>query len=67
MCGLDLVGIVLNNLDNNRDRHMDNAADLRARLDCAVFKQNYCGSISDDLVNAVIALPAKPVAKLVVS
>jgi hypothetical protein len=46
---------------------MDNAADLRARLDCAVFKQNYCGSISDDLVNAVIALPAKPVAKLVVS
>ena len=67
MCGLDLVGVVLNNLDNNRDRHMDNAADLRARLDCAVFKQNYCGSISDDLVNAVIALPAKPVAKLVVS
>ncbi|NNL06585.1 MAG: dethiobiotin synthase [Gammaproteobacteria bacterium] len=67
MCGLDLVGIVLNNLDNNRDRHMDNAADLRARLDCAVFKQNYCGNISDDLVNAVIALPAKPVAKLVVS
>ena len=67
MCGLDLVGIVLNNLDNNRDRHMDNAADLRARLDCAVFKQNYCGNISDELVNAVIAKPARPVAKLVVS
>jgi len=67
MCGLDLVGIVLNNLDNNRDRHMDNAADLRARLDCAVFKQNYCGNIPDELVNAVIATPARPVAKLVVS
>jgi dethiobiotin synthetase len=67
MCGLSLVGIVLNNLDNNRDRHMDNAADLRARLDCAVFKQNYCGPISDELVNTVIASPARPVAKLVVS
>jgi dethiobiotin synthetase len=67
MCGLDLAGIVLNNLDNNRDRHMDNAADLRARLNCAVFKQNYCSSISDELVNTVIASPARPVAKLVVS
>jgi dethiobiotin synthetase len=67
MCGLDLAGIVLNNLDNNRDRHMDNAADLRARLDCAVFKQNYCSSISDELVDTVIASPARPVAKLVVS
>ena len=67
MCGLDLVGVVLNNLDNNRDRHMDNAADLRARLDCAVFKQNYCGNISDELVDKLIAPQARPIAKLVVS
>jgi len=66
MYGLGLVGIVLNNPNNTRDRYMDNAADLRARLDCPVFKQNYCGSISDELVNEVIALPARPVAKLVV-
>ena len=67
MYGLDLVGIVLNNPNNTRDRHMDNAADLRARLDCAVFKQNYCGNISDELVNKIIAPQARPVAKLVVS
>lgn len=67
MYGLELVGIVLNNLDNTRDRHMDNAADLRARLDCAVFKQNYCGNISEELVNKIIAPSARPVAKLVVS
>lgn len=67
MYGLRLAGIVLNNPNNTRDRYMDNAADLRARLDCAVFKHNYCGSMSDELVNAVLALPARPVAKLVVS
>jgi dethiobiotin synthetase len=65
MYDLDLAGIVLNNLDNNRDRHMDNAADLRARLDCAVFKQNYCGNISDDLVDRVIAVQSRPVSELV--
>ena len=37
MYGLDLAGIVLNNPNNTRDRYMDNAADLRARLDCDVF------------------------------
>jgi len=66
MYGLSLVGVVLNNKDNTRDRHMDNAADLRARLDCAVFKQNYCGNISDDLVDRIIAVPARPVSKLAV-
>ena len=67
MYGLELAGIVLNNKDNTRDRHMDNAADLRARLDCAVFKQNYCGNISDELVNKIITPTARPFAKLVVS
>jgi dethiobiotin synthetase len=67
MYGLELAGIVLNNPNNNRDRHMDNAADLRERLDCAVFKQNYCGNISDELVDRLITPVARPVAKLVVS
>ena len=67
MCGLGLVGIVLNNRDNNRDRHMDNAADLSERLDCAVFKQNYCSSISDDLVSRVLAVQTMPVSELAVS
>ena len=67
MCGLGLVGIVLNNRDNKRDRHMDNAADLSERLDCAVFKQNYCSNISDDLVSRVIAAQTMPVSELAVS
>ncbi len=66
MCGLSLVGIVLNNPNNSRDRYMDNAADIKARLDCAVFKQNYCGNISDDLVSKVIAVQTSPVSELLV-
>jgi dethiobiotin synthetase len=67
MYGLELAGIVLNNPNNTRDRHMDNAADLKARLDCDVFIQNYCGNISEELVNKLITPKARPVAKLVVS
>jgi dethiobiotin synthetase len=67
MYGLDLAGIVLNNPNNTRDRYMDNAADLRARLDCDVFIQKYCGNISEELVNKLITPKARPVAKLVVS
>lgn len=57
--GLGLAGIVLNNLDNSRDRHMDNVADLSARIDCPVFYQNYRDDISDELVNTVIAAQPK--------
>ena len=61
--GLGLAGIVVNNQDNNkdRDRHMDNVADLSERLDCGVFYQNYCGSISEDLVDTVLAAQNRPV------
>ncbi len=67
--GLGLAGIVLNNTDNkrNRDRQMDNAADLGDRIDCPVFYQNYCGGISDDLVNTVIAAQARPVTRRMLS
>jgi dethiobiotin synthetase len=61
--GLGLAGIVLNNQEDIRDRHMDNMADLSERLDCAVFYQNYCSGISDDLVNTVLAVQATPAAR----
>jgi dethiobiotin synthetase len=61
--GLGLAGIVLNNQDNFRDRHMDNVTDLSARLDCPVFYQNYCGAISEDLVDTVIAMQRTAMSK----
>ncbi len=61
--GLGLAGIVLNNQGNHRHRDMDNAADLSERLDCAVFYQNYCGGISEDLVNTVLAVQSRFVSK----
>mgnify|MGYP001826214317 CR=1 FL=1 len=61
--GLGLAGIVLNNQDNYRDRKMDNVTDLSARLDCPVFYQNYCGGISEELVNTVLAAQPTAVSK----
>ena len=61
--GLGLAGIVLNNQDNYRDRQMDNVTDLSARLDCPVFYQNYCGAISEELVNTVLAVQPTAVIK----
>ena len=57
--GLSLVGILLNTLDDNQDEHMDNAADLRERLNCALYIQKYnAGSIADGLVTAIAAQSA---------
>jgi len=36
--GLTLVGVVLNQLEEEQDARMDNAADLREHLDCPVFR-----------------------------
>ena len=54
--GLKLIGVVLNNIHDNRDVHMDNAADLRERLDCDVFCQAHGSNstVPDDLVDTVI-------------
>jgi len=41
MRGLQLAGVVLNALDENKNDHMDNTADLRERLDCPVFSNPY--------------------------
>jgi dethiobiotin synthetase len=39
--GLNLVGVVLNQLEASKDERMDNAADLREHLDCPVFSTAY--------------------------
>ena len=56
---LNLVSVVLNRLGKPQDERMDNATDLRARLDCAVFALEYSNdSLPDDLVNRVLTQPA---------
>lgn len=61
--GLKLTGVVLNNLDDSPDGQMDNAADLRERLHCAVYIQQYeAGSISRELVDAIVEQPVSAVA-----
>ena len=42
--GLHLAGVVMNNLNNNSNEYMDNTADLREHLNCAVF----CSPFSKD-------------------
>jgi dethiobiotin synthetase len=58
MRGLHLAGVVLNAVDNKQNEHMDNAADLRERLDCPVFSSPYSkdGNIKlpDALIDALI-------------
>ena len=39
--GLNLVGVVLNSLDDTCNEHMDNAADLRDSLDCPIYSQPF--------------------------
>ena len=58
--GLHLAGVVLNNTREKQDGPMDNAADLRSRLPCPVFIQDF--SQGDDvivagLVEHILALP----------
>lgn len=57
--GLQLAAVVLNQLDTDRNEHMDNAADLREQLDCLVFTSAYMkdgnAEFSDALIDALIA------------
>ena len=52
--GLQLAGVVLNALDKNHNEHMDNAADLRERLDCPVFSNPYTSQGDAQLPEALI-------------
>jgi dethiobiotin synthetase len=54
MRGLQLAGVVLNAVDNNQNEHMDNAADLRERLDCPVFSSPYSKDGNANLPGALI-------------
>ncbi|MBT8130438.1 MAG: dethiobiotin synthase [Gammaproteobacteria bacterium] len=61
--GLRLAGVILNKLNDSPDGHMDNAADLRERLNCKVYIQPYnAGSIASELVEAIVAQPVSAVA-----
>ena len=51
--GLNLIAVVLNNIHNDRDEQMDNAADLRERLDCPVFSQSH-GDINGQAATALV-------------
>ncbi len=56
--GLHLAAVVLNQLDADRDEHMDNAADLLERLDCPVFTTPYMkdgdAKLPDALIDALL-------------
>ncbi len=54
MRGLQLAGVVLNSLNDEMNDHMDNAADLRERLDCPVFANPYSQDGSVELPDALI-------------
>ncbi len=57
--GLHLAAVVLNQLDADRDEHMDNAADLREWLDCPVFSTPYMkdgnAKLPDTLIDTLLA------------
>ena len=56
--GLQLAAVVLNQLDDDRNEHMDNSADLREWLDCPVFTNPYTkdgnAKFPDALIDALI-------------
>ncbi len=54
MRGLQLAGIVLNAVDEDQNEYMDNAADLRERLDCPVFSNPYSKDDNAKLPDALI-------------
>ena len=54
MRGLQLAGVVLNALHDEQNEHMDNAADLRERLDCPVFSSPYSKDGNANLPGALI-------------
>ena len=54
MRGLPLAAVVLNSLEDKHSEHMDNAADLRERLDCPVFANPYIKAGNANLPDALI-------------
>jgi dethiobiotin synthetase len=63
MRGLPLAGVVINQLDGDKNEHMDNSADLRERLDCPVFTMPYSKTGVASEIEALIdtlVLPSNP-------
>ncbi len=54
MRGLPLAGVVLNQLDGDRNDYMDNSADLRERLDCPIFTIPYSNVADTEAPDALI-------------
>ena len=54
MRGLPLAGVVMNQLEEAHSEHMDNTADLRERLDCPVFHNQYSIDGEVELPDAII-------------
>ena len=52
--GLQLAAVVLNQLDTDRNEHMDNSADLREQLDCLVFTSAYMKAGNAEFSGALI-------------
>jgi len=60
MRGLPLAGVVINQLVNDQNDHMDNSADLRERLDCPVFTIPYIKDGVADVPEALIDALVSP-------
>ncbi len=54
--GLQLIGVVLNAVDDKQNEEMDNSADLRERLDCPVFSIPYVKEGEASVPDALIKL-----------
>lgn len=66
--GLNLTGVILNNIKESKDARMDNAADLRERIDCSVFTQAYSegnAQLPDALLNKIMSQPEMRFTRLV--
>ncbi len=55
MRGLPLAGVVLNAVNQPQNEHMDNAADLREKLDCPVFSNPYNSDGNSKLPESLLA------------
>jgi dethiobiotin synthetase len=69
MRGLNLAGVVLNSINNNRHELMDNAADLRDSLNCPIYSQPFNkkkGGLPREIVDLLLAQQTKGTFKQVV-
>jgi len=55
MRGLPLAGVVLNAVNQPQNEHMDNAADLREKLNCPVFSNPYNSDGNSKLPESLLA------------